>query len=480
MVLEIGMFPWTLWVCVIVLVGSGIAADVPFVFDEGSSGIAGYNSAQIEKASSSSSDLAGVPPISSAADNETLEFPIVGGGRAPGGTIEREVGDLRKLLDTRVEPDRVHDTAVDITIGYPGECTIDQVSAIFSDVLTGDNQKKGWSYVADPRGVNDFFYANETLRRGEKANCVGAGNCGDFAILMSSLVESIGGTTRIILASNNSTGGHADAEVYIGQDNIQNSQTEEIILLLRQVFETDKIFTNIDTNTKDVWLNLDWWPDEKGTPHPGGPFFTGDTNKVIYIRENYKKIPLRSSEKTNKPPKLISQTSDKTSPQDSGAAITWTAKAKDPDNDQIFYKFFLNDNHVTNWTKNNTWIWTTTDNDTGVNQIEVHIRDGKYGHALQNGFDDRKTSNFDITESKAISTIMVNQPPELGITPHSEKVSGTGSIKKEYFIMNKANDYAKVSIDIKNATHYEYHYNTYSDEIQCNADLKLNAARHRA
>ena len=118
-----------------------------------------------------------------------------------------------------------------------------------------------------------------------------------------------------------------------------------------------------------------------------------------------------------------------------------------------------------------------TNDDVGDNQIVVQVRDGKSGYALPNGFDDIKTSNFDITESKAISTIMVNQPPELGITPHSEKVSGTGSIKKEYFIMNKANDYAKVSIDIKNASHYEYHYNTYSDETQCNADLKLNVSQ---
>jgi len=58
-------------------------------------------------------------------------------------------------------------------------------------------------------------------------------------------------------------------------------------------------------------------------------------------------------------------------------------------------------------------------------------------------------------------------------TIHSEKVSGTGSIKKDYYVFNKANDSAKVSVDIKNSTYYEYKYRIYSDEIQCIADLDL-------
>ena len=271
-----------LWLCLIFFIGSAAAADVPFVFGEGSSSIVGYTPAQIEQTSIASPDLAGVPQVSTPSDNATLNFPVVGGGRTPQGTSEKMVSDLKKLFDSRVEPDKVHDTAVDITSNYPGDYTVDQVSAIFSHLV------EKWHYIGDPRGVNDFFYANETLKRGEKANCVGVGDCGDFAILMSALVESIGGTTRIILASNNTTGGHAYAEVYLGQLNDPNSQVDAVINWLRQDFETDKIFVNINTSTKEVWLNLDWWPDQAG-PHPGGPFFTGDKNIVLYIRENYQK-----------------------------------------------------------------------------------------------------------------------------------------------------------------------------------------------
>ena len=418
---------WILcWLCIILLIGSGAASDVPFVFDKATSDIASYTSAQLEQTHISSPELAGVPSISTPSDNAILNFPVVGGGSTPQGTTEKKVADLRKLFDSRVEPDnpKVHEEAIHIGISHPGDYTIEQVSAIFSYMMNGDSHKNGWSYVHDPRGVNNFFYANETLRQGENAEpkCVGGGGCADFAILMSALVESLGGTTRIVLASNNTTGGHAYAEVYLGQLNDQTGQVDGVIKWLRQEFETDKIFVNINTSTKEVWLNLDWWADEKGIPHPGGPFFTGSKNIVLYIRENYSKAkaPLRLPEKTNKPPKLVSLTSSKPSPQDAGSAITWTAVAKDPDNDQIFYKFFLNDNPVTtSWVKDNKWIWNTTSDDVGENQIEVRVRDEKYGHALPNGFDDLKAYSITITapETGQIAATNVTRSRPSSVAP---------------------------------------------------------------
>jgi hypothetical protein len=139
-------------------------------------------------------------------------------------------------------------------------------------------------------------YANATLKAGDKANCVGGGDCDDFAILMSALVESVGGTTRIILARNNSTGGHAYTEVYLGQLNATGNQVEPIIDRLKGKFNTGKIYTHIDTDTKDVWLNLDWGPDEEGNTHPGGPFYQGDKHTVLCIRDKFVKTPLKLPE----------------------------------------------------------------------------------------------------------------------------------------------------------------------------------------
>jgi hypothetical protein len=99
------MSPWTLWACMILLIGTGIAKDVPFVFDGTSSGVASYNSAQLEQAYAASSDLAGVPPVSSPSDSEVLKLPIVGGGSAPVGKTEKKEDDLKKTVSSRVEPD---------------------------------------------------------------------------------------------------------------------------------------------------------------------------------------------------------------------------------------------------------------------------------------------------------------------------------------------------------------------------------------
>ncbi|MFA6371355.1 MAG: transglutaminase domain-containing protein [Methanothrix sp.] len=303
------MFYRALWLCTVLIIGSAVAADVPFVFDGNASGVAGYSQDQIEQASAASSDLNGVPFVSSLSDNETLEFPVTGGGSAPGSMTEKKVGELKATLDARVEPgeSRVREEATVLALKYPGDLTIDQIASIYSYLKNGDGTKKGWGYVRDPRGIDDFGFANKTLKIGDRANCVGGGDCDDFAILMSALIESIGGTTRIILARNNTEGGHAYTEVYLGNLNAQNNQVEDIIKWLRQKFNTDKIFTHIDTDTdtKDVWLNMDWGADEKENARPGGPFFQGDKHIVICIRDRYEKTALKLSEQ--------SQTQDKQS-----------------------------------------------------------------------------------------------------------------------------------------------------------------------
>jgi tetratricopeptide (TPR) repeat protein len=278
--------------CVLLLIGLGAAADVPFVFDKNTSGVSGYGSSQLEHAHVSSPELAGVPSISTPADNAIIEFPVVGGGSSPGGKIENNAGEYKKIFSARVEPDnsKVHGEALALVAKYPGDYTIDQICSIYEYL------KKGWHYVRDPRGIDYFMYANESMAIGKGSGCAGAGDCDDFAILMSALVESIGGTTRIILAHNENIGGHAFTEVYLGQLNDQNSQVNDIINWLFQKYKTEKIFVHIETDTNEVWLNLDWGADEKGNTHPGGPFYQGDKHIVICIRDLLAKTPLKVPE----------------------------------------------------------------------------------------------------------------------------------------------------------------------------------------
>jgi hypothetical protein len=51
-----------LFTCIFLLIGSALAADVPFVFDEATSDVAGYTADRIEEISASSSDLVPVYP----------------------------------------------------------------------------------------------------------------------------------------------------------------------------------------------------------------------------------------------------------------------------------------------------------------------------------------------------------------------------------------------------------------------------------
>lgn len=64
---------WVTSLCLVVLIGSGLAIDMPFVFDENSSDLASYDSHQLEAASALSHDLKGVPPVSSPNDYEMIE-----------------------------------------------------------------------------------------------------------------------------------------------------------------------------------------------------------------------------------------------------------------------------------------------------------------------------------------------------------------------------------------------------------------------
>ncbi len=398
-----------IFIIILILIGSAFAADVPFVFEQGSAGFAAYSSTQFEQSYAASSDLHGVPFASTPMNDEVLEFPVAGASSSPAGKTKKKAEEINKTLNSRVQPDnsRVHDLALALAAQHSGDYTIDQVCEIYSYLKYGNSSKKPWSYARDPRGVDYFNFASKSLSAGDDAKCAGAGDCDDFAILMSSLVESIGGTTRIILARNNSTGGHAYAEVYIGRLSDPSGLVEETIKWLQQEYDTEKIFAHIETDEKDVWLNLDWGIDAKGNAHPGGPFFQGDRHYVLCIRDKFGKTAVKPPEKANKPPKLVSLTADKNGPQEAGAVITWTAGARDPDKDPVLYRFFLNDDPVTKWAKVNQWVWTTTEDDTGESQIEVQVRDGK--HAGPDKYDANLGTGFEINEPQPMAQLSTNQ-----------------------------------------------------------------------
>ena len=112
---------------------------------------------------------------------------------------------------------------------------------------------------------------------------------------------------------------------------------------------------------------------------------------------------IASCDNKDLPPTINELASDKTSPQEVGSMITWTAEATDPDEDPLLFKFLLNDQAITNWTTDNTWIWNTSEDYIGNNRIEVQVIDGK--HAGTNGSDDIRSKAFDLIANAVTSDL---------------------------------------------------------------------------
>jgi len=132
-----------------------------------------------------------------------------------------------------------------------------------------ENVYRTWTYVDDPRGSEYFSPASRTIALGMK------GDCDDFAIVVAAMIESVGGSARIVTAQN-STSGHAYPELYIGNS---SAKFEEAAAYIRQRYHVTDVGCHI-TRGEDgtrYWLNLDWW-----SRHPGGKFFADDGMRIAY------------------------------------------------------------------------------------------------------------------------------------------------------------------------------------------------------
>lgn len=121
----------------------------------------------------------------------------------------------------------------------------------------------------------------------------------------------------------------------------------------------------------------------------------------------------------NQPPSAKSLTADREGSQIAGSTIIWTGNAYDPDGDRLLYQFWLNGpmtgntwKPMTGWTENNTWNWTTSPIDIGVNIIDLRVRDER--HAAPWGHDSHISAEYDIDNIMGIgSTMKSNSRPSL-------------------------------------------------------------------
>lgn len=139
---------------------------------------------------------------------------------------------INRLVES-AEP-TVRGKAAEVARSYPGAYNIYQVCALF------DMVKEEVEYVSDPRGNDIWEPANVTLR-------IGAGDCEDQAILLSSMIEAVGGTTRVYLTDT-----HAFAAVYIGNG---TDSTDTAVKGIRAYY--GNVDVNYLTDEYGSWLMLD-------------------------------------------------------------------------------------------------------------------------------------------------------------------------------------------------------------------------------
>ncbi|MCP1995855.1 transglutaminase-like domain-containing protein [Flavobacterium sp. HSC-61S13] len=135
--------------------------------------------------------------------------------------------------------------------GYSEYRQIIQCFAIFKEI------RNRWNYVNDPKGREYIATASESLQHF-------SGDCDDHAILMSALIQAIGGTPRIIHTKE-----HLYPEMLIGT----KADLENINYLIKEVLFKEEsrgkeIHYHIDERGQ-IWLNLDYT-----ARYPGGPFMS--------------------------------------------------------------------------------------------------------------------------------------------------------------------------------------------------------------
>jgi protocatechuate 3,4-dioxygenase beta subunit len=130
---------------------------------------------------------------------------------------------------------------------------------------------------------------------------------------------------------------------------------------------------------------------------------------------------------SNQPPTLTALESDKSSPQEAGSSIKWTAKAEDPENDPMSFIFRLKGpstgdvwKPVNQDPSDNTWKWDTNSIDAGNYQISVSVRDET--HAGPQFTPDEKIRDFTLT---AVEPLPVVTAPEQTYVPPVEEQQPT-------------------------------------------------------
>ena len=191
------------------------------------------------------------------------------------GTISPTKTKLKNFKNAMdIESPITRKFSLHLAASYPGEYNIDQVCKIYNYIY------KNWKYVSDPRGIDYYSKASLTINNDL------TGDCDDFAILLATVIESVGGRARISSATNKNRDVHAFTEVYFKEDpqiiyeriNYHFQNVFELLFGIKKVKEIN--FTHDPKG--GIWLNLDW-----NSKYPGGQYFDFTKRTIYYPLQNY-------------------------------------------------------------------------------------------------------------------------------------------------------------------------------------------------
>lgn len=159
----------------------------------------------------------------------------------------------------------VRSEAIALASANPGEYNLGQLCTIF------DYARQSWKYVNDPIGNEYVAKASETIENNY------TGDCDDFAVVLGSMLMTIGGDIRINYAFND-TSGHAFVEANLG-----NTDAGKAVQYIRnRYFLSPSQVINVrkDKRTNNLWLNMDWFAN-----FPGGGYFDYKDGTSYYVTD---------------------------------------------------------------------------------------------------------------------------------------------------------------------------------------------------
>lgn len=172
-----------------------------------------------------------------------------------------------------------------------GDLDINSICTIFDYLRRGDDSIQGWKIAPDPITNESIQSADLSIDCGGTKN-VATGDCDDYAVAVSTLINHVGGSTMIILAEMKSEGKHMFPMVFLGRENDKDN-VEKIKNWLNFRYKTENTIIvrlpsqprmrNRDTPT--FWLSLDWFAD-----YPGGS--TPSKNQQVIWETNGLWVPI--------------------------------------------------------------------------------------------------------------------------------------------------------------------------------------------